>query len=716
MTGDKDLRKKDLELLAPVGGKNQLRAAVENGADAVYLGGRSFNARIKADNFSDEELLWALDYAHMRNVKVYAALNTLIMDDELVKAYEYAKFLYEAGVDALILQDIGFAQLVKRGMPDLRLHLSTQGSIYNSSGVRMAEELGFERIVLARELALEDIEEITRECRADIEVFVHGALCISYSGQCQMSRFLGGRSGNRGLCAQPCRLSYNGHYPLSPKDLCTIDSLGNLVEAGVKSFKIEGRMKTPEYVAVATAIYRKYLDRYLKDGHYTVDPQDRWALNQVFIRGGFTEGYLFQNPGSKLTTEELPKHQGVYLGKVKQQLKNNLIDIIVDSGSTLRLGDGIEIRSEKLPGNVVTYIENRGAGNFRIGDIKGAVSPGDKVFKITDKELNRTARSTYEPMADGMEKYRKKVPVNMIFTAKEGKKVILTVSEIQDRSDPLEQGTATATVTVESDVIVEKALKRSTQQEEIFKQLSKTGAVPYEVQELEIRIDDGIAIPLSVINALRRKALEELTHAKIERSRRQIATLHDMAAKQWMKEVLSDPVHEPRKANHRAGINYIPLYDYMMSMQNDGRMSGEDHASATLPYIYNLSKGRLDHFIRENFREIVEACKKTGISIGNLGWIKEFIQAGVRVYGDYGLNIFNRLSEVVFESLGVRDPLWSLEIIEDRSGGDIPLMITEHIIPEKILVCRNGKEYPVIRTSLGDKWIILSGNAPIRRF
>jgi len=714
MTGDKVLRKKDLEILAPVGGKNHLRAAVENGADAIYLGGRSFNARIKADNFSDEELLWALDYAHMRNVKVYAALNTLIMDDELMTAYEYAKFLYEAGVDALILQDVGFAQLVRRGMPDLHLHLSTQGSIYNSSGVRMAEELGFERVVLARELALKDIEEIARECRADIEVFVHGALCICYSGQCQMSRLSGGRSGNRGLCAQPCRLGYNGHYPLSPKDLCTIDSLGDLVEAGVKSFKIEGRMKTPEYVAVVTAIYRKYLDRYLKDGHYKVDPEDRWALNQVFNRGGFTEGYLFQNPGSKLITEELPKHQGVYLGKVKQKLKNNLVDIIVDSGGKLRLGDGIEIRSDKLPGNVVTYIEDRGAGNFRIGDIKGAVSPGDKVFKISDKELNRTARSTYEPLTDGMEKYRKKVPVKMIFTAKEGEKIILTVSEIQDRADSFEQ--VPVTVTVESDVRVEKALKRTIQQEEIFKQLSKTGAVPYEVHELEIHLDDGIAMPLSVINALRRKAVEELTHHKIDQSRRQSAPLHDAAAKQWMEEVLIASIHEPRKANHRSGVNYIPLYDYMMSVQNNGRMPGEDQTARTRPYIYNISKGRLDHFIRENFEKIVEACKETGISIGNPGWIKEFIHAGVRVYGDYGLNIVNRLSEAVFEALGVQEPLWSLEIIEDRSGGDIPLMITEHIIPEKILVCRNGKEYPVIRTSLGDKCIICSGYAPIRKF
>ena len=193
--------------------------------------------------------------------------------------------------------------------------------------------------------------------------------------------------------------------------------------------------------------------------------------------------------------------------------------------------------------------------------------------------------------------------------------------------------------------------------------------------------------------------------------------IHDKAAMQWMKEVLSVSIHEPRKARHGSGTNYIPLYDYMMSLQNNnGRKSGEEQTVRILPYIYNISKGRLDQFIRGNFREIVDACKETGIAIGNLGWIKEFIHAGVRVYGDYGLNIVNRLSEATFEALGVQEPLWSLEIIEDRSGGDIPLMITEHIVPEKILVCRNGKEYPVIRTGLGDKWIILSGDDPIRKF
>ena len=265
------------ELLAPVGGKAHRTAAVNNGADAVYMGGMAFNARIFADNFTDEELPEVIRYAHMHGVRVYMTLNTLVRDDEIVRAFEYANYIYGAGADALIVQDVGLARMIHRYIPDLPLHLSTQGTLYNRQGVGLAAELGFCRIVPARELTLEEIREVTEEGRkvspdkpVDVEVFVHGAMCMCYSGQCQMSRMMGrssGRSGNRGTCAQPCRQAYtdeNGrtYYALSPKDMCRIGSIPDLVEAGVASFKIEGRIKSPEYVATVTRIYRKYIDRF----------------------------------------------------------------------------------------------------------------------------------------------------------------------------------------------------------------------------------------------------------------------------------------------------------------------------------------------------------------------------------------------------------------------------------------------------------------------
>ncbi|MEG1583717.1 MAG: peptidase U32 family protein, partial [Anaerovorax sp.] len=416
------------ELLAPAGGFEQLRAAVENGADAVYMGGKLFNARMNAKNFEEEELYQALAYAHVRGVKLYITMNTLLFEEELEEAVSYAKELYEMGVDALILQDFGLAKLIRTYLPNMEIHLSTQGTIYNASGVSAAKEMGFQRVVLARETSLEEITEMTRENVAEIEIFVHGALCICYSGQCQMSREIGGRSGNRGSCGQPCRLPYSIYeeikgkkvkvkdetFLLSPKDLCTIENLGAFAEAGVSSLKIEGRMKSPEYVATVTRIYRNYLDIYREKGSYTVSPQDFKDLNQIFNRGGFTDGYLFGNHGEAMMSGALSKHQGIYLGKVlKNSTGNNYIQ--VDLEEPLSLGDGIEVRTPGLPGNVVTFLKivEEGKGNaikaggksirtafpgqtVIMGDVCGSFKKGDRVYKITDRGLLESAKASYE--------------------------------------------------------------------------------------------------------------------------------------------------------------------------------------------------------------------------------------------------------------------------------------------------------------------------------
>ena len=325
------------ELLSPAGGIQQLEAAVQNGADAVYMGGPFFNARIKAENFTDDDMLRAIDYAHERNVKIYVTLNTLIRDDELYRAFSYVDFLYSAGADALIVQDIGLSRLVRRYFPDFPLHLSTQGTLYNRQGVETAKELGFSRVVPARELSLEEIREVSDECHSgktscEVEVFVHGALCMCYSGQCQMSRMLGGangRSGNRGLCAQPCRLPYENDrgekgYFLSPKDICYIGSIGELCEAGVDSFKIEGRLKSPQYVAVVTSIYRKYMDMYAQTGRADVSDEDMNKLLQIFNRGGFTQKYLRGNPKENILSGESPKNRGVFIGTVTAGQENEM--------------------------------------------------------------------------------------------------------------------------------------------------------------------------------------------------------------------------------------------------------------------------------------------------------------------------------------------------------------------------------------------------------
>ena len=383
------------ERLAPVGGEEQLRAAVENGADAVYMGGRMFNARVNAGSFGGDRLKESVRYAHSKGVKVYITLNTLVKDEELEEAVQVARECYLAGVDALIVQDFGLGSLLRQYVPAMELHLSTQGTVYDLDGVLQAKEMGFERVVLARETPFEQIKAIARATDVPLEIFVHGALCMCYSGQCQMSRFQGGRSGNRGGCAQPCRLPYEilrgekpvldkgekravfSKYRLSPKDMCTIDNLGEFAEAGVASLKIEGRMKSPEYVAVVVGIYRKYLDLYARDGWYEVSREDREALQQIFNRGSFTDGYLWKNPRRTILSGDIPKHQGIELGKV--------LDVrVAGEGRTIRqfltvklsrdlnLGDGVEIHSlgrdgeVKLTGNIVTYIgekKNRSGKN-----------------------------------------------------------------------------------------------------------------------------------------------------------------------------------------------------------------------------------------------------------------------------------------------------------------------------------------------------------------
>ena len=389
-------------------------------------GWKLFNARINADNFNDEELLEGVAYAHLRGAKLYVTMNTLLSDKELPEALDYAQWLYENGVDALILQELSLAQLIKKRIPDMDIHLSTQGAIYNIEGVKAAKKLGFSRVVLARELGLEEIKAITEEKLLDIEVFVHGALCICYSGQCQMSNEIGGRSGNRGCCAQPCRLPYSVYqedltqkgrlkkinhvpYVLSPKDLCTIEHLDKLSQAGVASLKIEGRMKSPEYVAIVTGIYRKYLDLYKEKGNYTVEDKDMEALLQIFNRGGFNEGYLFSNPGKDLMSGMLPKHQGVYLGSVGQVLKQkrnkgkgaSLITIKLEKN--LSMGDIIEVRNKNLTSATVTYME-KGKSHLKkasagdvvtVGDIKGEVTEGDKTYKIIDQELMTRGKNSY---------------------------------------------------------------------------------------------------------------------------------------------------------------------------------------------------------------------------------------------------------------------------------------------------------------------------------
>jgi len=561
-----------IELLAPAGDFDSLLAAVENGADAVYLGGKLFNARQFAGNFDSQKLGEALDYAHIRGVNIYLAMNTLISDSEMKAAAESAGEAWLAGIDGIIVQDLGFAGIIKKMLPDLPLHASTQMTVHNLDGAKVLERLGFKRVVTARELSLDEIREITAGTSLEVEVFIHGALCISYSGQCLMSSIIGGRSGNRGKCAQPCRLPYtllegesgtsdkmgkNQRYLLSPRDLCTLPQLTEIAASGVKSLKIEGRMKSAEYVATVVRIYRKYLDGAAGSNDLlpciaprndaicenkterqdlsqpnsnpsqdtaalAPDAADLHQLAQVFNRGGFTGGYIGGIAGQDLMCFEKPKNWGTFLGRVMSYNPSEGI-VRVKLDGNLAIGDGIEIWNDEnqSPGTIVTLIRINGrnvkeafkADVVEIGNIKGKIHIGARVYKTSDKRLLDAARESFEGRP------RKRVGLKGEVILKKGMPLILKVYD----ADGYE-------ASAEGSVLPEKALNRPLTRERLAEQLGKTGATPFEIRDLEILLEEGLSLPVSEINDIRRKALDELQQKRMKKYSRDIADIRAVSA------------------------------------------------------------------------------------------------------------------------------------------------------------------------------------------
>ena len=430
------------ELLVPAGDFDCVRAGVQNGADCIYFGANSFSARASAKNFSLEEVAEVVKYCKLRNVKTNLTLNTLITDDEFADAIKVAESAYKCGVDAIIVQDLGLAKYLITHFPGMEIHGSTQMSVHNLEGVLELEKLGFSRVVLSREVPINEIEYIRNNCKVDLEIFVHGALCISYSGQCLFSSLVGGRSGNRGKCAQPCRLPYelledkNGTesvldkgYLLSPRDLCSLDTLPTLVKLGINSFKIEGRMKTPEYVATVTRIYRKYIDLALSGNKYVVDEADKLDLQQVFNRGGFSSGHLLSEPNRKLIFKDKPNNMGLYLGNISNYNANRG-HITLKLNQPVGIGDTISIDgetgtytiSELIKGN--TNLKTAEIGQIvKLGRMKGKIRAGAKVYKLSSKALNDQTDKTFAQNCEN-----KKIPVTCSVSVKKDKSSVTFAS------------------------------------------------------------------------------------------------------------------------------------------------------------------------------------------------------------------------------------------------------------------------------------------------
>lgn len=504
-----------IEVLAPAGSMDILKVAISAGADAVYVGGARFGARAFADNFDEETLVEAVHYAHIHGRKLYLTVNTLFLQRELDELYNFLKAPYEAGLDAVIVQDIGVASYIKRQFPGLALHVSTQMTVTQESGGMLLKELGASRIVPARELSLFELRRLKKSTGLELEVFVHGALCYCYSGQCLLSSVIGGRSGNRGRCAQPCRLPYirqdfasskkekhstGKSYLLSPKDLCALDVLPQLISCGVDSLKIEGRMKNSYYVAATVSAYRQAVDA-IADDTYDDALIHRLKRNmaEIYNRGGFTKGYFHQHNGREMMSMDRPNHQGIYVGKIEKILKGS---IVFTAKEALSKGDVISViwqQGEEISLTVPTdYAEGRQV-TLRAGKT-GQMHQGMSLYRTKNAGLMAYLEKKYisEPK-------KEKVKIQVIIR----KDLYATMSiALGDNSVTVQGG------------MVTKAGNRPLTREDILDKVSRLGNTPFIAEDICIEYDEDAFLPVKELNELRRTGLHALTRQLIEKNAR----------------------------------------------------------------------------------------------------------------------------------------------------------------------------------------------------
>ncbi len=641
--------KNKIELLAPVGTMESLHAAIENGADAVYLGGTFFNARATATNFNNEELKQAVSIAHLKGVKVYITCNILVDQSEMEEVLDYIKYLYEIDVDAVIIQDLGLLNLVRKLFPDLAVHASTQMTINNEYGVKLLEEEGIARVVLARETPIDEIRRISQNTDIELEGFVHGALCVSYSGQCLMSSLIGGRSGNRGTCAQPCRMPYsivdeNGKlvkdwdkkYVLSPKDLNTIDNLTEFIDAGITSLKIEGRLKKPEYVATIVKNYRTSLD----EGKEAISKSDKKDIAQVFNRG-FTKGIGLGDFGKNFISYEKPGNQGIFLGTVNRADKYK---VYVDIQEDLNEGDIIEfeLASGELKGMKMLF--DAKAGSVVAIEKPGYILPNTSVYKKLDLSLIEKAKASYND-----EKTEYPIDMEINIQIGESPKLILMyrnnviISTVEDK--------------------VQKGEKISLTEEKVIAQLSKLGDTNYYINNVNINLEDGAYLPMSILNVLRRKAIDELDSkvsdfneridlesAKYKENKNNILKFTN--AKSKSKKKLSIKVDSISQF-HQLDLSkldriYLGFYEGLELIVNNLKEKGKEVYIWTDKVLYHDDLIKMYNIIKP-IENIID-----GISVSNLGSLKYFKDNfKVKIHGDIGLNVFNSYSAEYLNSLGL---------------------------------------------------------------
>ena len=502
---------KKIEILAPSGSKEALIGAINAGANAVYLAGKRFGARAYAANFEDQDMIDVICYAHLRGVFVYVAINTIIYDDEIDDLLIYTDFLVKHHVDAFIIQDLGVIHLLSKRYPKLDLHASTQMNTHHINQVKFLKEIGVKRIVMARETSIDIIKQIKKEIDIEIEVFVHGALCVCYSGNCLMSSMIGGRSGNRGECAQPCRHAYSllkdnkivsdTSYLLSTKDLMTLDHIDQLIDAGVDSIKIEGRMRKPEYVIQTVKSYKQAIEHSIsKNKSFNMD-DEVLKLKKVFNRE-FTEGYLFNIIPKEINHDLRPNHMGIEIGKVIDFRNNKATIKLTD---TLSVNDGIRIIGKTDAGDHISRIlkgailvKKAEANEVIQIDLKDQVEVGSIVLKTTDSELENEL-NVY------LSEHYKTISLKGTLEAFANCKLKLTLSDGYHQ------------VTQESEIPLEPAIKSISTKEMLYDQVTKLGQTPFYFESIDITTDEKAFVSVKVLNQLRRDAIKELEDQRLNR-------------------------------------------------------------------------------------------------------------------------------------------------------------------------------------------------------
>jgi len=676
-----------IELLSPVGDFECLKAAVQNGADSVYFGANLFSARAFAHNFDEAELKKAIEYAKLRGVKTNLTLNTLIKDNEFDNAIKLASKAYEFGIDAIIIQDLGLAKKLIELFPDLPMHGSTQMTIHNLNGALKLQELGFKRVVLSRELSLTEIEYICKNTSIEIECFVHGALCISYSGQCLFSSMLGGRSGNRGKCAGPCRLPYkliendkaiDSGYLLNTRDLCGLEFLPQLINAGVDCLKIEGRMKSPEYVATVTNIYRKYIDLAYSKNDFNINIEDKKTLLQAFNRGNFSSGHLDSSENRNLVFKEKPNNMGLFIGII-QKYNPNKGHITLKIQEKLNIGDTISVGNEngsykisELMNKNTNLKETQVGQTVTIGRMKGNIKVGDKVYRLSSKELTTIAKESYK-------KEVKKTALNCTVSIKKNTPISINIKSYTKNGIY-----KNLDISCKLDYIPEIAQNRPLDKATIIKQISKTTDTPYYFKNINIDLDKNLFLPkISILNELRRTALSNVENFAISKIHRQLpesfvdyisketdsTTLNNMRNFNNTKinsnatpkvSLLLNVLHSDWNYNKLENIDsiYIPL-KYFTSKKYSPVLKIISKKFDTYIYMPTIIKSNYENLFLANAEEAVEKYNIQGFVISNIGNLNLLhslfnnLDEYYKVIANYTFNVYNSETVLELKKLGI---------------------------------------------------------------